>query len=382
MTPIPVIGIGQVSALGRGIDAAREGLFRQDVLPHESRVEDSTLRLPIFTVGGDFGHPIRSLGMLLGAVQEALENAQLATEESRQGLRIGVIAGSTVLCNLHHLKFCAALRQGQATENPRPYRDYVDSSPADFLHWTLALNGPALTVSNACTSSADAIGIGCLWLECGLCDAVIAVGIDILGAGPLDGFHALGVFSHEPCRPFDAARNGLNLGEAAAALILGSPGKFSSSYQVAGYSSHADANHITQPLASGKYLEQTIREALTLAEIPPDAIGFINAHGTGTEANDRVEGQTLARVFGPSLKYHSTKGLTGHTLGAAGALEAIFCLLMLEAQTAVRSCRFQNLPEDIPFAPLMADTPFDRTCALSTSLAFGGANSALVLQIR
>lgn len=381
MSLIPVIGIGQVSALGVGVEAARSGLRRQDVLPGISDLSDSTLRLPVFTSPGEFpGELNRALGMLLCAVKEALSNSGVDLPQATKSLRIGAVVGTTVLANLHNLKFCGGLREKAPGLDGAPFREYVDSSPADYLKRRLGLNGPALAVSNACTSSTDAIGIARLWIESGVCDMVIAAGVDTLEAGPLDGFNALGVFSKEPCRPFDAKRSGLNLGEAAAAIVMCAPEIQKGRWAVAGYANRSDANHITQPMPSGEYLEMATHSALSQASIQPSEIAFVNAHGTGTEANDRVEGQTLARIFGEGVRYHSTKGLTGHTLGAAGALEAVLVMLMLQDRCAVRSCRFAELPEKIPFPPLVEDMTFEGEYALSTSLAFGGSNSALVIK--
>ncbi|MBO4620120.1 MAG: beta-ketoacyl-[acyl-carrier-protein] synthase family protein [Victivallales bacterium] len=382
-----VIGMGAVSALGVGLDATAKQLREQRVAPHPVTRFASTLKVPVFEVPHP-GNPSRAGGNAIQwlemAVEEALREAQLDTPESREGLRIGVCVGSTVLCQLHDLDFCAKLRTGEAIDDPTPYRNYVDASPAEWLKRNYSLTGPALTVSNACTSSADALGIARLWLLAGQCDLVIAAGTDSLETGPLDGFHALGVCSPTPCRPFDAMRSGLNLGEGAAVVVLvreDSPllATHPSDIALCGYGKSADASHITQPLPSGDYLEKAIRDALREANIEPSQIGFVNAHGTGTEANDRVEGQTLARVFGETLHYHSTKGLTGHTLGAAGALEFVFTALMLRSGVAVRSHGFSQLASELTIPPLIEDTNIDAQYALSTSLAFGGSNTALVV---
>lgn len=380
--------MGAVSALGVGLATTAEQLRLQQVAPHPVTRFASTLKTPVFEVphsGRPDGAGGNALAWLELAVAEALREAHLASAEARAGLRVGVCVGSTVLCQLHDLEFCAKLRSGEAIADATPYRNYIDASPAEWLRRKYTLAGPALTVSNACTSSADALGIARLWLLSGQCDVAIAAGTDSLETGPLDGFHALGVCSPSHCRPFDANRQGLNLGEGAAAVVLARPetalpAVAQSDIVFCGYGKSADASHITQPLPSGEYLEHAIRQALREASIAPEQIGFVNAHGTGTEANDRVEGQTLARIFGASLRYHSTKGLTGHTLGAAGALEFVFTALMLRAGIAVRSCGFTELSPELTVAPLTADTPLESPYALSTSLAFGGSNSALVLK--
>ena len=387
MQEVRVIGMGAVSALGVGLSATAEQLRKQNVSPHPVTRFASTLKVPVFEVPHP-GNPSRPGGNAIQwlemAVEEALHEARLESAEARSGLRIGVCVGSTVLCQLHDLEFCAKLRSSEGIDDSTPYRNYVDASPAEWLQRKYDLSGPVLTVSNACTSSADALGIARLWLLAGQCDLAIAAGTDSLETGPLDGFHALGVCSPVPCRPFDASRAGLNLGEGAAVVMLvreDSPllATHPSDIALCGYGKSADASHITQPLPSGDYLEKAIRDALREAEIEPSQIGFVNAHGTGTEANDRVEGQTLARIFGETLRYHSTKGLTGHTLGAAGALEFVFTALMLRSGVAVRSHGFSQLAPELTIPPLIEDTSIEAHYALSTSLAFGGSNSALVV---
>lgn len=380
--------MGAVSALGVGLSATAEGLREQRVVPAPVRRFASSLALPVFEVPHP-GNPSRPGGNALEwlqlAVDEALRNAGLSDKVSRSGLRIGVCVGSTVLCQIHDLGFCAKLRSGESIDDPGPYRNYVDASPAEWLQRNYGLDGPALTVSNACTSSADALGIARLWLLAGECDVALAGGTDSLEVGPLDGFHALGVCDATHCRPFDAARGGLNLGEGAAAVVLARPDSplaatVPSGIAFCGYGKSADASHITQPLPSGDFLEKAIRDALADAGIVPAQVGFVNAHGTGTEANDRVEGQTLARVFGPTLCYQSTKALTGHALGAAGALEFVLTALQLRAGRAVRSHGFAHLPPELTVPPLVEDTQITADYALSTSLAFGGSNSAIVLK--
>ena len=385
-----VIGMGAVSALGIGLTATETQLQRQQIEPHFLTRFETALKLPVYEVPHPGQRSFSGGNALLWmelAVKEALREARLDTAEARAALRIGVCVGSTVLCQLHDLDFCAKLRSGEKIADAAPYRNYVDGSPAEWLKRKYSLTGPALTVSNACTSSADALGIARLWLAAGQCDVAIAAGTDSLEPGPLIGFHALGVCDEAPCRPFDASRGGLNLGEGAAVVVLVRPDSAllqerRADIAFCGYGKTADASHITQPLPSGEHLEQAIQAALRDVGVTPKEVGFVNAHGTGTEANDRVEGQTLARVFGPTLKYHSTKALTGHALGAAGALEFVFTALMLRRGVAVRSHRFERLAPELSIPPLMKNTPFEERYAVSTSLAFGGSNTALVLRRR
>ncbi|MGN1367007.1 MAG: beta-ketoacyl-[acyl-carrier-protein] synthase family protein [Victivallis vadensis] len=384
--PVGVSGFGAVSAVGVGVEATRAGLFApppRPALPHRF---GTVLELPVFEIASLPGTPGIAGGftmeLLRLALDEALREAGL-TEEELAGKRVGVCIGTTVACQLNNIPFYADLRAGRAA--PREaFRSYVKGDPAEWVRRRYRLEGPALTVSNACTSGADAVGIASLWIREGVCDLAIAGGADELNQVPLDGFHALGVCSAEPCRPFDVDRSGLNLGEGAGVVILESPGSakrrgIGRKFIVGGFGKSADAYHITQPHPEGIGLERAVRQALESAGLTPARIAFVNAHGTGTPANDRVEAQTLARVFGPELKYMSTKSMTGHTLGAAGALEFIFCCLMLEARRAVKNHGYRTPSEEIPVPPLTEDFATDGAWALSTSLAFGGSNTALAV---
>ncbi len=382
-----VSGKGMISALGPDIPSTAAALYaRHPRLPVLPRKVETALKLPVFeipdmepdsSIPGGF-----SMQMLRCALQEALADARLnARDLARQ--RVGVCIGTTVACQLNNIPFYSTLRSGN-TPPAAPFRDYITGNPAEWIRREFALNGPALTVSNACSSGADAIGIAMLWVQQGLCDLVICGGTDEINKVPLDGFNALGVCSPEPCRPFDANRAGLNLGEGAGIVILSARKTAPSApaFAIAGYGNSSDAFHITQPDPEGKGLERAIRASLQSADgISPADIAFINAHGTGTSVNDRVESIVFHRVFQDSARFISTKALTGHTLGAAGAIECIICMLMLERKSVPASTRFESLASDMPLAPL--DSPIAVNAAeyaLSTSLAFGGSNTALVIR--
>lgn len=383
-----ISGAGIISALGNDISATLNNLYGTNpVLPELSSRVETTLQLPVFEVNGilpEAGLPGGfTMQLIQIALAEALDNAKL-TFKDLQNRRVGVCIGTTVACQLNDIPFYAALRSGNGAPSA-PFRNYIEGCPAEWIRRKYALNGPALTVSNACSSGADAIGIGMTWIRNDVCDLVIAGGADELNKVPLDGFNALGVCATEPCRPFDANRSGLNLGEAAGMVILesmqssaqrGSAGCFAA----AGFGKSADAYHITQPDSSGRGLEMAIMASLQSAGITPNNIGFVNAHGTGTPLNDRVEAQTLTRVFGNQVKYSSTKAMTGHTLGAAGAIEFILSMLMLIKQKVAKNHRFEALSDEIPCPPLTKTTAINAEYALSVSLAFGGSNSALVIR--
>jgi 3-oxoacyl-(acyl-carrier-protein) synthase len=239
------------------------------------------------------------------------------------------------------------------------------------------------TVTNACSSGADALGLGAAWIRSGICDAVLAGGADALSPISYAGFSALRLPSPDPCRPFDARRSGLTLGEGAGFLVLESESsrrarKVSARAFLAGYGTCTDAYHLTAPHPEGRGLLLAVRQAFAQARASWKDIAFINAHGTATETNDAAEGAFFRRCC-PSIPFVATKGLTGHTLGAAGAMEAIFTLEHLKAGEIPPSPRFSEADPAIGTAPVSRSTPVRGRMALSQSLAFGGNNSVLII---
>ena len=386
MSRAGISGMGVLSALGDGVAATRSALFAASPrLPEIPRRFETALKLPVFEIpippGGetDAGLPVR---FLLHALDEALTSARITRDELRTR-RVGIAVGTTVACQLDNIPCHDRIRRGDLSDLS-PALPYVTKMPAEYLRRLLGADGPALTISNACSSGSDALTVALEWLRTGRCDLVIAGGCDSVSKVAFDGFNALRVCSPRPCRPFDAERSGLNLGDAAGVLILEAPERAAArgikvEYELGGAGKTADAFHITQPEGSGRELERAIRTALEQSDLAPEAVDFVNAHGTGTVVNDRVEGAVLARVFGKALRYHSTKALTGHTLGAAGAIEAIFTLLMLEERRAA-GIRCERPEPELPVPPLAAAVPIPGSAAVSTSLAFGGSNAALAFR--
>jgi 3-oxoacyl-(acyl-carrier-protein) synthase len=261
---------------------------------------------------------------------------------------------------------------------------YLKGNLAEFISSKLKARGPSLTVVNACSSGTDAVGIALSWLKNGLCDIAVAGGADELSLVPLCGFNSLGIVNASLCSPFDRDRRGLNLGEGAGVLVLETEDSarlrgVSSELRLLGYGAAADAYHLTAPRPDGAGLEASIYKALAEAGLGAREISFVNAHGTGTTDNDLVEGKVLGRIFGPDLKVLSTKGFTGHTLGAAGGLEAAFTAAGLSEGWIPSSPGFRDQDDEIPVTPVREETRIQGRYALSTSLAFGGNNAALVL---
>jgi 3-oxoacyl-[acyl-carrier-protein] synthase-1/3-oxoacyl-[acyl-carrier-protein] synthase II len=256
-------------------------------------------------------------------------------------------------------------------------------NPAQWLAGRFGLTGPHLTIVNACSAGSDAIGLGAAWIRSGRCDVVLAGGTDALYEVTYYGFIALLNSDTVACRPFDRHRNGLNLGEGAAMMVLASEAVAASRGRrarafVAGHGTAADAHHLTAPHPEGLGLRVAVQDALAQAGASPADIAFINAHGTGTRENDRVESVFFHQMF-PGVPFGSTKGFTGHTLGAAGAIEAAFTVAALEHGRIPANRGFEHPDPELPAHPVAQATAVRGRTALSQTLAFGGNNSVLIL---
>lgn len=378
---IAITGLGVVSAAGGNVEASLRTLrsgTRPNCIP--SPFSSLPASLPTFAAPGG-PNVDRTFYLAMQAAGQALADAGLNPVPI--GCRLGVCLGTTVACQLNDIPFYAEYR---ATGNPSmgPVDRFALGSLSERVARELGVDGPILTVVNACSSGTDAMGVAMSWLNAGLCDAVLAGGADELSPIPTVGFHALGLISPEPCKPFDRTRRGLNLGEGAGVVVLertenaARRGRKSNLF-AAGFGAASDGYHLTAPHPEGLGLETAIRSALREAGIEPADIDFVNAHGTSTLENDRIEGAVLGRIFGGDVRVVSTKGSTGHALGAAGGIETVFTALSLREGWISPNVGFSERDEAIPFAPLTAIAPVVRRHALSTSLAFGGNNAALIL---
>jgi 3-oxoacyl-(acyl-carrier-protein) synthase len=266
-----------------------------------------------------------------------------------------------------------------------PVDRYLKGNLAEAVGRAIGVRGPAVTVVNACSSGTDAIGVALSWLRSGVCDIALAGGADELNRVPLCGFGVLGILSDSICAPFDRDRKGLNLGEGAGVLVLESAETCRKRrgvplLELSGYGSAADAYHLTAPRPDGTGLEAALLRAMSEAGVEPDDVCFVNAHGTATPANDRIEGAVFRKIFGSEIRFLSTKGYTGHTLGAAGGLEAAFAAAALREGWIPASAGFIRQDDEIGLSPVAKKTVISGPCAISTSLGFGGNNAAIVIR--
>jgi len=253
-------------------------------------------------------------------------------------------------------------------------------SAADYVRRRLQLTGPAATVSCACASSAKVFGSARRMIEAGVIDAAVVGGIDSLCLTTLYGFHSLQLSSPTPCRPFDVARDGISIGEAGAFVLLERPAENMTGDDILllGVGESSDAYHMSAPHPEGNGARRAMQAALTAASLPAESIDYINLHGTGTLSNDRSESRAVASVFGPTTPGSSTKGSTGHSLGAAGALEAVISALALRNRFMPGGVNTTHLDPTLTAHYLCENRRALLSKVLSNSFGFGGTNCSLI----
>ncbi len=253
------------------------------------------------------------------------------------------------------------------------------SSLCNFVRTVYDIQGPGFVISTACSSSAKVFAAAQRFMALGLIDAALVGGVDSLCLTTLYGFNSLQLTSEKPCRPYDRDRNGISIGEAAAFTLLTK--QQSSDLVLMGYGESSDAYHMSSPHPDGLGAKQAMEAALNSAGLSPNDIDYINLHGTSTPSNDRAEGVAVSNVFGDRIPCSSTKGITGHTLGAAGAVEAIACFEALRQGFIPGSVGTELLDPTIHLNYQMTSTSCQVKRVLSNSFGFGGSNCSLIFGI-
>ena len=321
---------------------------------------------------------LAELALLQDGFQQAVQRA--AARWGRR--RIGVFIGTSTAGILQtELAYRARDRATGALPLSFEYSATHNSfSVADYLRRRLRLEGPAAAVSCACASSAKVFGSARRMIEAGLIDAALVGGVDSLCLTTLYGFHSLQLTSPAPCRPFDVARDGISIGEAAAFALLQRPGDHldRSDVLLLGIGESSDAYHMSAPHPEGHGARRAMQAALASAELDAGAIDYINLHGTGTPSNDRAESQAVTSVFGPTTPSSSTKGATGHTLGAAGALEAIISAIALQNDLMPGGIHTTRIDPTLTAFYIRENRRSPVSHVLSNSFGFGGTNCSLI----
>lgn len=253
-------------------------------------------------------------------------------------------------------------------------------SSGDFARTFLALHGPSFVVSTACSSSTKVFASAARLIQAGFCDAAVVGGVDSLCKSTLHGFSSLELTSSEPCRPCDAQRNGISVGEGAGFALLERIEKADQARSLLlGYGESADAYHMSTPHPEGLGAVLAMERALAMARLEADAIDYINLHGTATRINDAAEDKAVSRIFGKSVPCSSTKGWTGHALGAAGIIEAIFASVCMAHDVMPGNLNARSIDPSFASRMLLDNESRPLRTVMSNSFGFGGNNCSLIL---
>jgi 3-oxoacyl-[acyl-carrier-protein] synthase-1 len=381
-TATSAVGVGK-EPLAEALAQSRSGLRANDFgdapLPtwigRVDGIED--IQLPEALASWDCrNNRLAWLGLHADGFPEAVAAARARYGASRIALILGTSTSSIGETELAYTQLDA---DGLFPLNQRRPAVHTPHSLAMFVQQVLGLTGPSETISTACSSSAKVFASAERLIRLGLADAAVVGGVDTLCGSVLFGFNSLELVSSEPCRPFDASRKGISLGEAAGfALVERVQDDAASPLRLLGYGEASDAHHMSTPHPEGLGAERALDEALARAGLAPDAIDYINMHGTASQKNDEVEGALVARRFPARTHASSTKGFMGHTLGAAGIVESVISLLAIERGLMPGTVNTNEL--DAGFGPQIRLQPAhgEVRYALTNSFGFGGNNCSLV----
>jgi len=393
VSPLALTSFTATSAIGRGLDATLTSLRaqRSGLLP--CRFETVRLDTCIGEVPGidrvklpaelaEFDCRNNRLAWL--AMSEDGFAARVAERAAHYGAqRIGVFLGTST-SGILETEIAYRHRDPCSGALPQDFRyrgAHNTFSLAAFMQRALALAGPAAVISCACSSSAKVFASAQRAIAAGLIDAAVVGGVDTLCLTTLYGFHSLQLVAPTPCRPFDTGRDGISIGEAAAFVLLERPDERldSDGILLLGTGESSDAYHMSAPPPDGRGAREAMLQALAAASLEPGDIGYINFHGTGTPSNDAAEAHAVASVLGKNVPGSSTKGATGHTLGAAGALEAVMCALALKAGLMPAGLNTRRVDATLPVSYLCENRPARLARVMSNSFGFGGSNCTLIL---
>ena len=384
MTPCYIQAVGLINALGNDVPQVAAALRQPELQPlreHAQPLHDGR-RVMVGAVQGELPsipselavHNSRNNRLLLAA----LGQIRACVEQWRAKVgseRIAIVLGTSTSGIDEGIQALAA----ETVPAGYHYCQQELGSPALFLADYLGVHGPAYTLSTACSSSARAFISAQRLLAADMADVVLVGGADTLCGLTLNGFYSLESLAAAICAPFARDRDGINIGEAAALCLLT---REAGPVALLGAGESSDAYHVSAPHPEGFGAEAAMRMALEQGGVQPEQVGYINLHGTGTRLNDSMEAKAVHRLFGDRVPCSSTKALTGHTLGAAGATEAALAWLLLSEDLPLPHQAYPASERDESLAPidlLLAPQPLARPLVLSNSFAFGGNNVSLLL---
>ena len=387
---LSVIHYTATSAAGTGLDALRRSMERGesglrrndfdgcDIDTWIGRVPGiASVRLPSALEHLDSrNNRLAWLGLQQDGLLSAVEQLVSRAGAERIGVIMGTSTSSIGDIEAAYRDLDPAGRMRKSQQKPEVQNLHATGI---FVAAAAGLGGPCMTISTACSSSAKVFASAARWIECGLVDAALVGGVDSLCLNTLYGFNSLELVSPEPCRPSDRDRHGISIGEAAGFALVCRPGLLPGEFpRLLGYGESSDAYHMSHPHPEGKGALDAIDQALARAALSAGDIGYVNLHGTASKANDEVENMALAARFGTVTLASSTKGWTGHTLGAAGILEAVIVLESMRTGMVPGTLNCEIPDPEFRFPVLRENTPARIRHALSNSFGFGGNNASLV----
>ena len=388
MTPLAITAYTTTSAMGHGLAAQLDALqhTRSGLRPNDfssaplacwigrvAGVEDTAL--PVAQAGWDCRNNRLAW---LGLNQDGFLTRVLAARERYGAQRIALLLGtSTASIGATEEAYRRLDADGGFADDMLRTAIHAPHSLSAFVTAALGLEGPCMTISTACSSSAKVFASAERLIRLGLVDAAVVGGVDTLCDSVLFGFNSLELVSTAPCRPFDAARDGISIGEAAGFALLERIDVAPDAAQLLGYGEASDAHHMSTPHPDGLGAELALRDALMRAGLDAGQVDYINLHGTASQKNDEVEAALVNRAFPARTRASSTKGFTGHTLGAAGIVEATIALQAIE-HGLIPGNLGGNTPDPICGAQFAWRNEHQRVdVALSNSFGFGGNNACL-----
>jgi 3-oxoacyl-[acyl-carrier-protein] synthase-1 len=384
--PLAVTAFSATSALGHGVAAQIRALRGQHSGLRANDFSSAPLECFIGRVDGVDNAPLPRelshwecrnnrlawLGLQQDGILEAVERV-IARHGAR---RVALILGTSTASIGASEEAYRRLEDGRFPEDLRRPAIHTPHSLTAFVAEATGIRGPALTISTACSSSAKVFASAERLIRLGLADAALVGGVDTLCDSVLFGFNALELVSRQPCRPFDERRNGISIGEAAAFAVLERAEAAPDAPRLIGYGESSDAHHMSTPHPEARGARAALDDALARAGLAAEQVDYVNLHGTATVKNDEMEALLLPRLSGDA-RASSTKGFTGHTLGAAGALEAVFALLAIEHGFIPPNLHCAQ-PFESAQAWLQLEPKEKRVdVALSNSFGFGGNNACL-----
>ncbi len=389
LDPVAITAWRCLSAAGSDsealIAALREGRSRLApirLLPLRFETVVGEFRAPLPAIRPELSaYACRNAGLALAALNGGFR-ARVEAALARYGARrVGLVVGtSTSGIYDSEPAYAHFIVHGAMPADFNFLRRHAISATAQFLGLELGIGGPVYAISTACSSSAKALGAGQRLLQTGVCDAVLVAGVDTLCQLTLRGFHSLGLIAAGPCRPMDADRKGINIGEAAALLLLErSTAETQACPHLLAVGESSDAHHMSAPDPDGRGAEAAMRAALDMAGLQPEQVGYVNLHATATPLNDLAEARAVERLLGGQVPCSGVKGMLGHTLGASGAVEAIVTLEALRQGWLPGTCGLEHPDPACRIRLLKNLQPADVAFALCNAFGFGGSNASALL---